>query len=104
MFTSKISTFCFFKGYDSIYPGVYGGFIAKKIADPDKSKKIYDSLVTIRTSSITVIDNPFGPVTMPGNYLKKEVFTQILRLKTGFESIRQNFTKGHKSENYAKPV
>ncbi|MDP8247766.1 MAG: GNAT family N-acetyltransferase [Candidatus Tritonobacter lacicola] len=85
------------KAYRSMVPGVYGNLVSVREISPDKVDRIFKRLLKLNVASISIVDNPFTDYAMPDYFEEKPMFTQILRLRDGFEPLWKNFTKGHRS-------
>ncbi|HXF04758.1 MAG TPA: GNAT family N-acetyltransferase [Blastocatellia bacterium] len=87
----------FFRSYESVAPGVYGGLIADGDLSPAQVESVYRSLRDGRTAQVTVIGNPYAPWTLPEAFRTSLLFTQSLRLDGEFKDVWQNFSRGNRS-------
>lgn len=87
--------FGFRKSYISMVPGVYGGLISNKRLIPEQVDEIYNHVVK-KCSNLRVIGNPYIEHNMPAFFHKDDMFTHVLDLENGFETIWKNYSKGHR--------
>jgi len=87
----------FFKSYESMFHGVYGGLIADGELEPEQVEAVYASLRDRRTVEIKIIGNPYARWTMPESFRTSLMFTQSLRLEGEFKDVWRRFSRGNKS-------
>jgi len=87
--------FGFRKSYFSMVPGVYGGLISNEGIAPEQIDEIYNHVVK-KCSNLAIIGNPYIENYMPSFFHKDEMFTHVLALENGFETIWKNYSKGHR--------
>ncbi len=87
----------FFRTYESVAPGVYGGIIADGDLTAAQIESVYRSLVEARTARVIITGNPYAPWTIPEEFRTSLLFTQSLRLDGEFKDVWQNFSRGNRS-------
>lgn len=85
------------RGYESMFPGVYGGVIAEGTLSEEQVRAIYASLRGPRTAWVRVFGNPYAPWGIPGAFRPTVLFTQALRLSGEFKDIWRQFSRGNRS-------
>lgn len=83
------------KSFISMIPGVYGGLISNESLTPERVDEIYSHVVK-KCSNLNVFGNPYIETNMPKFFHKEETFTHFLDLENGFETIWNNYSKGHR--------
>jgi hypothetical protein len=86
----------FFKRYESIFPGGYGGVIARRYPSLEEQDFIFRNLADSGLVYVHIIGNPFFAQTLPHEYESSSEYTHILSLADGFETVYKNFSKGQK--------
>lgn len=86
----------YFKWYESMFPGGYGGAIAERNLTPAEVNAIYQGLLNPATAYIHVMGNPLTNQDLPPSYTRSELCTHVLRLDVGFDSVFANYRAGHK--------
>ncbi len=81
----------------SMAPGVYGGMIAPARLKPDHLEEALAYLASLNIHSVKVVGNPFFVFSAPSSFRKKEMFTQMVNLERGFDTIWKGFSRGQKS-------
>jgi hypothetical protein len=81
----------------SMTPGVYGGMIAPARLKPDHLAEALAYLTSLSIHSVKVVGNPFCAFSAPSSFRRKEMFTQMINLKRGFDAIWKSFPRGQKS-------
>ncbi len=84
-------------GYESMFPGVYGGVITEGELAPERVSQIYRSLWGPRTAWIRLIGNPYAPWGIPETLRPTVLFTQALRLSGEFREVWRGFSRGNRS-------
>ena len=79
----------------SMVPGVYGGLISNESLTPEQVEKIYSHIVK-KHSDINIFGNPYIENYMPEFFHKDEIFTHVLDLENGFETIWENYSKSYR--------
>ena len=82
--------------YQSMFPGVYGGLIAKDPLDDGDTRVIYKSLIASGMGHMFITGNPFSPFSPGEPYRKSENSTHVLHIEKGFEQIWDGICHGHK--------
>ena len=85
----------FFRGYDSMVPGVYGGPIAERALSREEVDSILSSLVTSRVSHVRVIGNPHHDCFRERPETGSD-FAHMIDLRPGFDAIFSNFHENHR--------
>jgi len=80
--------------YESMVPGVYGGPVFKTEPRSQHYEPIWEYLRTL--SDVEIMGNPFASWTLEG-FATRPLFTQYLRLDSGYEAVRRGFSKGHRA-------
>ena len=83
-----------FSGDQSIYPGGYGGAVARRPLRQVEIDQIFLRLLDSRAAHIHVMGNPFSEYVLPECYERSGQFTQRLDLDLGFEAILKNYSDG----------
>jgi hypothetical protein len=86
----------YFKWYESMFPGVYGGVIAERSLTQTEINQIFQHLIRMNTASLQMTGNPFAAYEPPTNYSRITEFTHVLSLKEGFDAIFSNYTSEKK--------
>jgi lipid II:glycine glycyltransferase (peptidoglycan interpeptide bridge formation enzyme) len=81
----------------SIEPGVYGGIIADQEISPQEVAEIIRHILKMKSTGGRIVGNPFKEFTLPSQFKKKELFTQMVDLTSGFDGIWGRFSRGQKS-------
>jgi lipid II:glycine glycyltransferase (peptidoglycan interpeptide bridge formation enzyme) len=82
----------FCRSYESMVPGVYGGIVSDgRQPEPEDSSLIFKKLTNINTVYVDIFGNPFSDCGVPSFYVKRPIFTQILRLEQDSEIIWSNY-------------
>jgi hypothetical protein len=100
---SRAGAHGFFRGYDSMFPGVYGGIIAEGDLSEEQVRRIYASMRGLRTAWVRVFGNPYAPWGIPEVFRPRVLFTQALRLSGEFRDVWREFSRGNRS-NIRKAV
>jgi lipid II:glycine glycyltransferase (peptidoglycan interpeptide bridge formation enzyme) len=83
--------------YKSMDPGVYGGIIADRELVQEDVDGIFASVLKLKSAGGRIVGNPFKPFSFPSQFKKKELYTQIIDLTSGFDAVRKRFSRGQKS-------
>ncbi len=86
-----------FRGYESMFPGVYGGIIAEGDLSEAQVRRIYASLCGRRTAWVRLFGNPYAPWGVPEAFRSTLSFTQALRLSGEFKDVWRQFSRGNRS-------
>jgi hypothetical protein len=86
----------YFKWYESIYPGVYGGVIAERNLTQTEIDWVFQRLINIRMAYIHIMSNPYSNHGLPAHYKTTTEFTHLLQLENGIDAILNNYRAGHK--------
>lgn len=80
----------YFKWYESMLPGVYGGAVAERNLTQTEINSIFRHLANARTAHIHVMGNPYTDHELPPSYNRSPLYTQVLSLDKGFDAIFEN--------------
>lgn len=86
----------YFKRYESMFPGAYGGAVAKRNLTQTEIRSIFQRLANARTAYIHVMGNPYTNHDLPPSYNRSLLYTHVLSLDKGFDAIFKNYSHGHK--------
>ena len=86
----------YFKWYESMFPGVYGGPVAERNLTQTEINYIFQHLANKRTARIHVMGNPYTEYDLPLGYSRTPIYTHVLSLDKNFDAIFKNYSKGHK--------
>lgn len=86
-----------FRGYESMFPGVYGGIIAEGDLSPEQVRAIYASVRGPRTAWVRLFGNPYAPFGIPEAFRPTVLFTQALRLSGEYKDLWRQFSRGNRS-------
>lgn len=95
---SRAGAHGFFRGYDSMFPGVYGGIIAEGDLSEEQVRRIYASMRGLRTAWVRVFGNPYAPWGIPEVFRPRVLFTQALRLSGEFRDVWREFSRGNRRD------
>jgi hypothetical protein len=86
----------YFKWYESMFPGGYGGVIAERNLTQAETDQIFEQLADCHTVYIHIMGNPYTDMNLPSRYKCSEHFTHVLPLDQGLDAILNNYRSGHK--------
>lgn len=86
----------FFRHYESMFPGVYGGAVAERALTQLEVDQIFGRLFAKRTAHVHVMGNPYTDQELSPIYSRSQEFTHVLELGPGVHVIADNFRSGHK--------
>jgi hypothetical protein len=88
----------YFKWYESMFPGVYGGAVAERNLTRTEVNYIFQHLANAHTARIHVMGNPYTDHDLPPSYIRSPLYTHVLSLDKGFDAIFKSYSKGHKAD------
>jgi len=91
----------YFKWYESIYPGSYGGPVAERNLTQTEINYIFEHLPSAHTAYLHVMGNPYTLYDPPPSYRRSQLSTQVLSLVEGFDAISKGIHK-HKRRRIKK--
>jgi hypothetical protein len=86
----------YFKRYESVFPGGYGGAVAERDLAPAEIYAIFQHLMDMRTAYIHVMGNPRTDHELPSSFRRSVLSTCVLDLNKGFDAILGGFNKSKK--------
>ncbi|MDW8145851.1 MAG: GNAT family N-acetyltransferase [Roseiflexaceae bacterium] len=85
----------FFRWYESMFPGGYGGPVAKRLLTGEEVFLISKRLIDPKVSFFHIMGNPFFETGerfyLPQGYVHSNQYTHVLRLDEGHEKVIRNF-------------
>lgn len=97
MLSKRVGARGFFKSYNSMVPGVYGGVVAERPLSKEELSTIYGSLINMSTNQVIIWGNPYSEYNSLSGCEYRPCFTHVIDLEQGFESIWRNYRKGARS-------
>ena len=86
----------YFKWYESMFPGAYGGAVAERNLTQTEINSIFQHLPNAHTAYIHVMGNPYTDHDLPPSYNRSALHTHVLSLDKGFDAVFKNYSHGHK--------
>ena len=86
----------YFKWCESMYPGGYGGAVAKRPLTQAEITAIYEHLLDAGTAHLHIMGNPYTDHDLPASYTRSSQFTHVLPLARGIDAIVSDYSAGHK--------
>lgn len=82
----------YFKWYESMFPGGYGGAVAERSLTQRETNTIFRQLASAATAYIHVMGNPYTDHNLPLSYSRSTQYTHVLSLAEGFDAILSNYS------------
>jgi hypothetical protein len=86
----------YFKWYESMFPGGYGGAVAERDLTAHELDDIFRRLARTDAAYLHVMGNPYVDQNLPPTYRRTQQYTHLLDLAAGWEAISGHYSSTKK--------